>query len=138
MNNKIQTFLDNYTCEFEHGQWVGNFTKTRTLHKVRDSLTVADWYDIHDAAMHGFWELPDNLRVSLNSKFNRLIEFQLDHGFDEFATPENIVELLNNSTGTKYYAIVQQLIWGVLTSCIEAIHFNQQNQEQEQIIDLFE
>lgn len=138
MNDKIQEFLDNYTCEFEHGQWVGNFTKTRKLHKVRDDLTCADWQDIQDAAMGGFEELPINLRTSLNSKFNRLIEWQLDNGYGEFVTPQTIPQILKDTYNTKHYAVVQQLVWGVLTSCIEAIHFNQLNEEVDGIIDLFE
>mgnify|MGYP007073309627 CR=1 FL=1 len=134
MNSKIQQFLDNYTNE---DGW-GHFTKTRTLHKVRDNLTAQDWQDIQDEAMYGFWELPNNLRISLTSKFNRLIEWQLDNGYDEFVTAETIPQIMADTFGTKHYTTVQQLVWGVLTSCIEAIHYNQQNIEQEQVIDLFE
>lgn len=132
MNNKIQTFLDNYTCEFEHGQYCGNFSKRVTLHKLRDQLTVDDWHDIKDAAFGGWWEMPSNLQRSLNSKFNRLIEYQLDNGYGEFVTPESIVKILKDTYyAPKQFAVAQQLIWGVLTSCIEAVYWNLQNEIDE-------
>ena len=126
MNEKIQQFLDNYTCEFEHGQWRGNFTKTRTLHKTRDSLTQQDWIDITDLAMYGYWDLPNNLQSSLNSKFNRLVEFCIEQGYGETISAELIPHLMAEYEFTPKYAQVQQLVWGVLTSCIEVIHHNQQ------------
>lgn len=128
MNSKIQLFLDNYTCEFVDGQWQGHFTDTKKLHIVRDNLTNNDWKDIQDEAMCGFWELPNNLRTSLTTKFNRLIEWQISNGFSEFAT---IPQIMKDTYGTRHYAVVQQMVWGVVTSCMEAIHFNQQNNQDD-------
>jgi hypothetical protein len=125
MNTNIQTFLENYTCEeVRPNQWVGDFTKTRTLHKIRDSLTDADWEDLKDFASTGFWQMPVNLRSSAQLKFDKFEHWASDNGVSNYSFP-TILDAAMNTSQQRY---AQTLIWGVLTSCIEAGYWSMQEE----------
>tara|TARA_R110001592_G_scaffold172141_3_gene410643 strand:+ start:564 stop:947 length:384 start_codon:yes stop_codon:yes gene_type:complete len=125
MNTNIKTFLDNYTCEeVRPNHWEGTFTKTRTLHKLRDSLTEADWEDIKDFAAPGFWEMPPNLRNSAQQKFDKFEYWALDNCVGDYSFPT----ILDAAMQTSQQRYAQTLIWGVLTSCIESGYWSMQEE----------
>lgn len=124
MNNKIKQFLENYTCEqVRPNQWVGEFTKTRTLHKIRDNLTEADWEDLKDFAAPGFWDMPVNLRNSAQQKFDRFEQWAIDNGIQDY----NFPAIMAASMDTPQQREAQTLIWGVVTSCIESGYWGMQD-----------
>lgn len=124
MNKTIQIFLENYTCEqVRPNQWVGEFTKTRTLHKLRDSLTEQDWEDLKDFASPGFWEMPVNLRNSAQQKFDKFEQWASHHGIQNY----NFPAIMSAAMNTPQQREAQTLIWGVVTSCIEAGYWSMQD-----------
>ncbi len=124
MNPVIETFLENYTCEqIRPNRWQGTFSKTRKLHKLRDNLTEADWEDIKDFASPGFWEMPVNLRNSAQRKFDDWEHWCAEHRLTEFSFPV----ILNAAKDTPHYDEARRLIWGCLTSCIEAGYWSLQD-----------
>jgi hypothetical protein len=117
MNTIIKTFLDNYTCEqVAPNQWHGDFTKTRTLHKLRDKLTDADIEDLKDFACTGFWDMPVNLRNSAQQKFDKFEEWAIDNGVSDYS----FSAIMQAAMNTPQQREAQTLIWGCLTSMIEA------------------
>jgi len=117
VNKTIQTFLDNYTCEqVRPNLWIGEFTKTRTLHKLRDNLTESDWEDLKDFASKGFWLLPVNLRNSAQQKFDKFEQWAHDNGVIGYS----FTSIMTAAMDTPQQREAQTLIWGVITSCIEA------------------
>ena len=129
MDKDIKVFLDNYSCkETRPNHWEGTFTKTRTLHKVRDNLTAQTWTEITDLAAEGFNNMPINLRNSANRKFNDFENWQFEMDMEGYTFPQ----ILTHYKGTRHYRKVQQLTWGVLTSMIEAIwHIEEEVQSNE-------
>ena len=124
MNKTIKTFLDNYTCEQTRpNHWEGTFTKTRTLHKLRDSLTTEDWEDLKDFASPGFWDMPINLRNSAQRKFDNFEQWACDNGVSGY----NFTDILDAAMDTPQQREAQTLIWGVITSCIEAGYWSMQD-----------
>ena len=122
MNPIIKTFLENYTCEqTKPNYWEGTFTKTRTLHKLRDNLTEQDWEDLRDFASPGFWEMPVNLRNSAQRKFDEFEQWTADHGISEYSFPV----ILDAAKDTPHYAQAQRLIWGILVSLIECGYWSE-------------
>ena len=98
-------------------------TKTRTLHKLRDTLTEQDWEDLKDFASPGFWEMPVNLRNSAQNKFDAWEQWVADHGLTSYSFPV----ILDAAMNTEHQAKAQRLIWGVVTSCIEAGYWSLQD-----------
>ncbi len=124
MNKTIQTFLENYTCEqVRPNYWEGTFTKTRTLHKLRDNLTESDWEDLKDFASPGFWDMPVNLRNSAQRKFDAFEQWASDNGVSAY----NFPDILDAAMDTPQQRVAQTLIWGVITSCIEAGYWSLQD-----------
>ena len=124
MNQKLQTFLDNYTCkQTRPNYWEGTFTKTRTLHKLRDNLTEQDWEDLKDFASPGFYDMPVNLRNSAQRKFDAFEQWAHDHGIQDYNFPAIMTAAMNTSQQRQ----AQTLIWGVVTSCIEAGYWSMQD-----------
>tara|TARA_R110002167_G_scaffold359490_1_gene576266 strand:+ start:200 stop:580 length:381 start_codon:yes stop_codon:yes gene_type:complete len=123
MNTNIKTFLDNYSCEEkEPGVWWSDFTKTRTLHKLRDNLTEKDWEDLADFARQGFWDMPPNLRKSAQQKFDKFEQWCVDNRVNGYSFPT----ILDAAMQTPDQRYAQTLIWGVVTSCIEAGYWSMQ------------
>ncbi len=117
MNKTIQIFLENYTCEqVRPNHWEGTFTKTRTLHKLRDNLTDADIEDLRDFACTGFHDMPINLRNSAQRKFDQYEQWCSDNGVNGYSFPA----ILEAAKDTTDYAEARRLTWGCLTSMIEA------------------
>tara|TARA_R110000782_G_scaffold77515_2_gene153822 strand:+ start:1094 stop:1483 length:390 start_codon:yes stop_codon:yes gene_type:complete len=126
LNPAIQIFLENYKCEeVRPDYWEGKFTKTRTLHIVRDQLTESDWEDLKDFASLGFWELPKNLRVSAHRKFDEFEQWQVDYNLCHRSFPY----ILKHTYGTRHYKNAQRLVWGVLTSLIECGYWGLMEEE---------
>jgi hypothetical protein len=124
MNTKIKTFLENYSCEqVRPNHWVGTFSKTRTLHAIRDSLTDQDWEDLRDFASPGFWQLPVNLRNSAQRKFDNFEQWATDYGVYQCT----FTEILDAAMNTAQQRPAQTLIWGVVTSCIECGYWSLQD-----------
>jgi len=124
MNPTIETFLNNYTCEQTRpNYWEGTFTKTRTLHKLRDNLTEADWEDLKDFASPGFWSMPVNLRNSAQRKFDDFEQWASDNGVNRYSFPT----ILDAAMFTEQQAQAQRLIWGVLVSLIECGYWSMQD-----------
>ena len=117
MNKTIKTFLDNYTCEqVRPNLWVGSFTKPQLLHKLRDNLTEADIEDLKDFACTGFWNMPPNLRHSAQRKFDDFEHWCIDNSVNGYSFPA----ILDAAMDTPSQRKAQTLIWGCLTSMIEA------------------
>ena len=126
MNPKIQTFLENYTCEQTRpNHWEGTFTKTRKLHEIRDKLTYQDIEDLRDFACTGFWDMPINLRNSAQQKFDKYEQWQADNGVSGCSFVD-ILQAAKEMSETKY-AEARRLTWGCLTSMIEAGYWGMQD-----------
>ncbi len=124
MNPKIKTFLDNYTCEQTRpNHWEGTFTKTRKLHEIRDSLTDEDWEDLKDFACTGFWDMPINLRNSAHQKFDAFEQWATDEGVFQYS----FTAILDAAMETSQQRTAQTLIWGCVTSIIEAGYWGMQD-----------
>lgn len=128
MNEKIEIFLHFYQpTEVSPGYWEGNFManrkQTSLLYKMRDELTDADWWDIAQGASAGHEFLPNNLKLSLKTKFDDFEEFFIENNLEG----KTITEILNS--GVKY-KVAQQKVWGVLSSCIECIYFREQQNKK--------
>ena len=141
MNPKIQTFLDNYTCEeTKPGVYSGHFSNTRMLHIVRDNLSTQDWMDIRAEVTGTFYFLPNNLQLSLNQKFNELIEFTISENAEHISIGEILpvfkTALEYNPSIKDKYELAQKLIWGALTSCIECIYWRDQHTVPVSTVDI--
>ena len=124
MNKTIQIFLDNYTCEqVRPNFWVGDFDKRPTLHKLRDNLTDQNWIDIRDFACTGFFDMPINLRNSAHQKFDKFEQWATDNGVYQYTFTEIMTAAMNTSQQRE----AQTLIWGVITTCIEAGYWGMQD-----------
>lgn len=128
MNNEIlstiDTFLQNYTCvETQPGHWEGSFTNTHKLHTERDKLNDAHWDAIKRHTINGFDKMPKNLRISAEIKFSAFEQWQADMNVEKYTFPQ----ILKHFNKTRYHRDAQQKVWGVLTSCIEAIWWGLQD-----------
>ena len=125
MNTKIKTFLDNYTCkQTRPNHWVGDFTRRPTLHKLRDNLTEADIEDLKDFACTGFYDMPINLRNSAQQKFDAFEQWASDNGVSDYS----FTAIMDAAMGTSNQREAQTLIWGCLTSMIEAGYWGMQDE----------
>lgn len=128
MNEKIEIFL--HFCqpvETTPGYWEGQFTanrkQTSDLYKMRDELTDDDWLDIATEAQLGYDLLPNNLKLSLKTKFDVFEEFCIENNLENKTIPQIL------RSGVKYNQ-AQKLVWGVISSAIECVWFRERQKKK--------
>ena len=122
-NKKIAKILQYYQpYEVKPDVWVGKFVTTRreqsALYKIRDNLTADEWEYITSLASAGYNLMPDTLRHSLDVKIKNFNDYMERNNFHGMTMPEILDSF---KKGSQKYTEAQAQIWGVLTSCLESI-----------------